>query len=187
MTYRKLTQYARHFSEEDAGDYVHDLWLAYFLKTGRDLIKEDRPKNWYYQRLKWHHINTVRRKARYRHVHFAESDEDHEGVSEPVTLPDALERLYGADLDRALKEAIKRRYEMFYWYTPKVREKQVSLIMRIYHLLVIGLTTSEIGTRLNMSYQLVHYYRNIIRNEAQSIQSQSRKGGKDRLTGELFN
>jgi hypothetical protein len=158
--YGKYQQYAQKFSPHYWGDLVHNIWLRYFVKHGKDLFREASSNRWIYVAVKNEFINSMYGTDRFESILRPQVDDVTDNVYEaefiPSDIPSALEITIYNDLDKFIKSHIKE------WVSSRNKLKKptaftklsggqvVERHLSVYELLKFGCTPTEIGQELNI-------------------------------------
>ncbi len=153
MSYSKFKQYASGFNQHYWGDYVHNIWLRYFERHGKDLFKEKWSNRQIYVIVKNEWINSIR-------IEF-KSTTDFDFYD---NRPSIVDHLIYADLDKWIKQKltlhVKSKCENSKSYN---LSKQTELLLHVYELLKFSYTTNEIAEATGIKPQNVSYYKKQIK------------------------
>lgn len=162
--YRKYVQYGKHFSQHYWVDYVHTAWLRYFEKTGKDLFDERRSNRWIYQVVKHEFINSLRTQTQKWSNIIAHETTDLTVFGEEYIAdnsPSIVESLIHQDIDRFIKEKIKRY--LFGLNKSRDFELRLSKVLHTYELMKLGYTIPQIAYEVEISTATVVLYKRYIR------------------------
>jgi predicted transcriptional regulator len=178
MNYWKYSRYAKHFSEYLSGDIVHDLYLRYFLRHGRNIFEEKFSNRQIWIAVRNQYLNMVRTKNRYIETITKESDDpDSELVDFFDELPSedvqVVEIMIAAELDAMFREQLlsavvsHKRHESLL-----ISDKNIERghnILEVYKLMTLNYRNIEIAQELGISEQVVgNYKKQIIGNMAKN-------------------
>jgi hypothetical protein len=182
MDYYKYSRYAKKFSEHLSGDIVHDIYLRYMLRHGRNIFEEKFSNRRIFLIVKNQFINSLhgswRMVSRISASEAGEEgkraydpDDDDAGMIPAVdvllsTDPDAVDEMLAKELDamfqdQLLRAVVKRGKRETLLVSDKDNRKDV--ILDVYKLMALNFKNVEIAQELGVSEQLVGYYKTQIR------------------------
>lgn len=172
MTYKKLLSYGRSIHAHWGEDYVQDLWLSYYLSTGRDVLKEKLPNNWFYKSLVRRHTDRVRSKYRSRSRHpvsfirVREDEEDRDSGYLPA-VDNLFEEISANDLDRVIVQRLSKYGKGPVYYpgfgNTFYHSKTAYRALVTYAHLKLGYNQKEISKMWGVTQPLIRYYIKLIK------------------------
>ena len=160
MSYSRFKKYALHHSEHYWGDLVHNVWLRYFDKTGKDLFKEKLSKRWIFKVIRNEFINSLYGQDRFDPILKVSEDGDEEEFILD-TAPSIEENMIYCDLADFVKGKIRRflEVEVLHLGNHWTLEERYKLFIDIFEMMRFNYTNREIAEQLNITDQQVGTYR----------------------------
>lgn len=141
--------------ENNARDVVHSLWLKYMDKTGLNLLEQQYSNRWLYKSVRNEYFNQYKRLSRYTEMDL----ETH------LHINNVVNDIEGEERDKQFKATIFNLLQSKHLNSQSKRnktydiEKQYRVFISIYELMKLEYSTKDISKSLEISEQLVSYYK----------------------------
>lgn len=156
--YQKMFRYAKSFAgDHGALDIVHSLWLRYKNTYEKDLLIEKLSNRFLYKMIRNEYFNQFNRSNRYVEINY----DTHLHELDPLAMLEAKEANQHM-IDRIIKLVLDKKkrsksYDL---------EKQLEIFLGVYELMKLGYGNKEISLILDVSEQVILYYRKQIQGMA---------------------